>query len=635
LKKNGTESDQPHRIKVLLIEDRESDIRYVKEILSEKNEAVKIGDLFDLETANRLDKALQRLAKGDVDVILTNLTLPDSTGLATFKRLYDHASDVAIVILSSDDPKLAATVVEQGAQDYLFKSKLNANNLPRILQYAFERKRIQKRIYQAEQRYRSVFENSAVAIILADSRGMIVSWNQFSERLLGMAYEDLHLKPLQSLYPVKEWEKLNLPENQRKLSAQERFETKIVRQDGTMIDVDVSMSIQKNLAGKETGSILIVRDITEQKRLESLKDEFLSTVSHELRTPLAIIREAVSQMAEGILGKVNAKQKRFLDISLENLDRLARIVNELLDISKLEVGSERLDKEYIDIAMVLKQICESFEARARRRNVRISFKTSVPKVEVFADRDKIIQVMTNLMSNALKFTEQGTIQIVLGDHPDRIECSVEDTGRGIAEEDLPKIFDKFQQFGRVAGPGDQGTGLGLAICKGIIEMHKGHIWAESKWAQGTTMTFTLPKFTAEQLCVETISEKINQALQDKATFAVIMLNIHCKMGHQKKVEAHLWAKLFRLYDDWIARHLNQKHEVVFRNDRSIMLYLPGMARESALMVAGRMRQILEDAVGKWGIYEAVKLDFSVAAFPEDGQMVDSLIQKLGILRAGF
>ncbi|MFA7001850.1 MAG: PAS domain S-box protein, partial [Candidatus Omnitrophota bacterium] len=370
-------------LKILLMEARESDVRYVREILSEDNEAVRQGPSYALEVVDRLDKALRRLPQGGYDVILTDLALPDSTGIPTFRKLYDAAPDVAIVILGGDDPRLAADAVKLGAQDYLFRSKLNANNLPRILQYAAERKKIQRQVHQAEQRYRSVFENSAVAILLADSRGAVESWNQYTEKLFGMKSEDLHLKPLASLYGTKEWEKLCLLRSQRTVGAQERFETRMVRKNGRLMDVDVSVSPLKTPAGKEAGSLTIIRDITEKKRLERLKDEFVSSVSHELRTPLAITREAVAQMAEGILGKTTAKQKQFLRISLENLDRLARIVNDLLDISRLEAGAVKLEKERLDLTTVLRRIVESFEARARKKNITTVF-SATAGLEVFA-----------------------------------------------------------------------------------------------------------------------------------------------------------------------------------------------------------------------------------------------------------
>jgi PAS domain S-box-containing protein len=630
-KKHEPESARSVTINVLLIESRDSDVRYVREILSTANELFKQGPAYHLEVVGRLDKAFQRLAKGDIDVILTDLALPDSTGLDTFKKIDDYVPDLPVVIFSADDEKMAAEAVQVGAQDYLFKSKMNANNLPRILQYAFERKRIQRQVYQAEQRYRSVFENSAVAIILTDHHGAIVSWNSFTEKILGMNHDDLHLQSIQILYPAKEWEKIRFHEIQKKTDGRDRFETKMLRKDGTTIDGDVSISILKDPAGRQTGSITILRDITEQKRLEGLKDEFLSTVSHELRTPLAIIREAVSQIAEGILGKTNLQQKKFLDISLENIDRLTRIVNDLLDISKLEAGIMTLNREFIDIVAVVRKVCVSFEERARKKGVKLACSSDVSFVEIFADRDKIIQVMVNLIGNALKFTDKGKITVTLRNFPDRVECGIADTGRGIGENDLSGIFSKFQQFGRIIGPGDQGTGLGLSISKQIVELHKGNIWAESRSEEGSIFTFSLPKLAAEQTVMEKIGEKIGLAGSQKTSFSIIMASLNKGIRQKKKTEEQMDGKVLRFMESWAQHHLPKKNEIIFKGARAMIFYLPSTGKEDSLVVAGRVKQVAEDALAKWKIGDTLRLDFAVASFPDDGQTAGHLIDKLGIL----
>ena len=239
--------------------------------------------------------------------------------------------------------------------------------------------------------------------------------------------------------------------------------------------------------------VLFGADITERKRLEELKDEFISAVSHEMRTPLAIIREGVSQVLDGILGEVNRDQRQFLRIVLNGIDRLGRIINELLDISKIEAGKLELRREWVDLVALAKEVNSGFGLVLQKKGLVMRENFSQDKVEVSADKDKLTQVLMNLINNALKFTEQGAIEISIADGDPYVECSVSDTGRGIAQEDLPKCFSKFQQFQREPGPGEKGTGLGLAICKGIVELHKGKITVESQLGKGSKFTFILPK----------------------------------------------------------------------------------------------------------------------------------------------
>jgi len=157
----------------------------------------------------------------------------------------------------------------------------------------------------------------------------------------------------------------------------------------------------------------------------------------------------------------------------------------------------------------------------------LELKLDIPKkdIEIYADGDKITQVFVNLVGNALKFTEKGHIEISVRDRKGEIECSVADTGAGIGKGDLPRVFDKFRQFGRQDGPGDRGTGLGLSISKGIIEMHQGSIWVESERGKGTKFTFTLPKYTTEALFQEYVGNGVDDAIRSDSKMSLIYVSI--------------------------------------------------------------------------------------------------------------
>ncbi|MBN3039117.1 MAG: hybrid sensor histidine kinase/response regulator [Candidatus Omnitrophica bacterium] len=228
-------------------------------------------------------------------------------------------------------------------------------------------------------------------------------------------------------------------------------------------------------------------------KLNQIKSDFISTVSHELRTPLTTIRETVSQVLDGILGGTTKEQQEFLTMCLEDIDRLKRIIDNLLDISKIEAGKVEIKKAPLDIVALARSVGSTFGPLAQKKSLEIKTNLPAEKIEISADKDKITQVFANLLNNALKFTQKGHVEIAVRDEGETVECSVADTGPGIAPEDLPKLFDKFEQFGRMAGPGEKGTGLGLSIAKGIVQLHKGKIRAESKLDQGTKFIFTLPK----------------------------------------------------------------------------------------------------------------------------------------------
>jgi signal transduction histidine kinase len=229
------------------------------------------------------------------------------------------------------------------------------------------------------------------------------------------------------------------------------------------------------------------------EQFDRLKDEFVNNVSHELRTPLTIIQESVSVMADGLLGEINENQKKHLGITLVNIERLGIIINDLLDISTIENGKLKLNKENIDINALVEEVVLNFTPQIEKKGLTI--KSVVPKdrVDVFVDKEKMIQVLVNLVGNACKFTDKGTIEVSVFENDDKVECRVKDTGIGLAPEDIPRLFSKFEQIGREPGAGPKGTGLGLSIAKGIIESHNGQVKVESELGQGTSFTVILPR----------------------------------------------------------------------------------------------------------------------------------------------
>ena len=283
------------------------------------------------------------------------------------------------------------------------------------------------------------------------------------------------------------------------------------KKNGQLYYSEKTITPIKDKEGSITHFVATDKDITEHKRaeeglirlnkelveLDRVKSDFINMTSHELRTPIAIIREGISQLVEGLRGEIAPEQKRFLSLSLNNINRLIRIVDSIFDISELEYGKPELKLEPTDIAVLAREIIANFSQQAKDKGIVIRENFPDKPVELIIDRERIRQVFTSLISNAINFTEQGTIEVKIKGGGTAVECSISDTGSGIPERILPKIFDKFQQFDRRYGPGAKGVGLGLAITKAIVGLHKGTINVESKLNQGTTFTFSLPRQVKE------------------------------------------------------------------------------------------------------------------------------------------
>lgn len=240
----------------------------------------------------------------------------------------------------------------------------------------------------------------------------------------------------------------------------------------------------------------ILEDLTEAKnRLEGalkVKSDFTSMVSHELRTPLAAIKEGIAIVADQTAGTLNEKQGEFLGIAQRNVDRLTRIISEILDFQKLESGKMVFHMEENNINDAVREFANTISPLLKSRGLELELKLYDNLPVVRMDKDKIIRVLNNLVNNSLKATEKGSIIIATLPGDNFVRVSVQDTGAGIKDEDMPRLFQQFVQLenGPMRRPG--GTGLGLVICKEIIEEHKGKIWAESAAGQGSTFHFILP-----------------------------------------------------------------------------------------------------------------------------------------------
>ena len=253
------------------------------------------------------------------------------------------------------------------------------------------------------------------------------------------------------------------------------------------------------LLGKDKYVVMSIGDITERKKAEkkikdaiAMKSNFISMVSHELRTPLTAIKEGIAIVHDEATGPINDDQREFLEIAKRNVDRLARLINDVLDFQKLESGKVDFDLQNNDINQIAKEVYESMNNVSRSIDVEFNLELAQELPDVRSDHDKIIQVLTNLVSNAMKFVDEGSVTIKTISKADAVEVIVSDTGIGIRQEDVPKVFQEFEQLGKHGGRKIGGTGLGLAISKEIIQKHKGDIWVESKYGKGSSFHFTLP-----------------------------------------------------------------------------------------------------------------------------------------------
>jgi PAS domain S-box-containing protein len=268
-----------------------------------------------------------------------------------------------------------------------------------------------------------------------------------------------------------------------------------------------------------TGMVISFRDVSQRHALERMKDEFISTVSHELRTPLTSIRGALGLLSAGVIGTMNEKASNLLRIAVTNTDRLVRLINDILDLERMESGRAPLHFRTCDLAELVRQAIETMAPMADAAGVKLV--STIGPLPLDADSDRILQVLTNLLSNGIKFSPNGsdiTVSAEIAEKSGMLTLRVTDAGRGIPADKLESVFDRFQQVDVADARQKGGTGLGLAICRSIVQQHGGNIWAERNAGRGVTFAMQLPRTHA--IATTDSPAQLAKELQGPATVLV-------------------------------------------------------------------------------------------------------------------
>jgi PAS domain S-box-containing protein len=340
-----------------------------------------------------------------------------------------------------------------------------------------------------------LLDSVADGICGVDRRGLVSFANLAAARLLGADAASLTGKPVHALLHGFASASRQCSEDcpLRRASGHQKAaagEDTIFRADGGSFPAEYVLTPIAD-QGRVSGSVLSFRDISHRYALDRLKDEFISTVSHELRTPLTSIRGALGLLSSGMLGQLNDKAANLFRIALTNSDRLVRLINDILDLERIQSGREPLTFRPVQLDLIVSQAIDGMAPVAEAAGVQLIHDTT--HVEIAADPDRILQIITNLLSNAVKFSPpNSTVSVMLRPGVSGVTLSVIDHGRGIPADKLDAIFGRFQQVNASDSRQKGGSGLGLAICRTIVQQHSGRIWAERNPLRGSTFNVFLP-----------------------------------------------------------------------------------------------------------------------------------------------
>ena len=511
-------------IKILVVDDDP----FVRDMLT----MILEGSGYTIVTAeNGLEALKMCIADSDIDLIVSDVNMPVMDGIQLIKEIRNYGLDVPIIMVTGvSSISVAVDALSSGAIDYVLKDEGIEETIIITVKRALAKHQIELQNKQliadlaaktTEQEYTlsnltAIISNMPNGLLVTNAQSSITLANPAIGRMFGVNEADLLGKDCQSgfagkLAPLFE---MICVQSDEPVAIQMEL-------DGGRLGSAVAAVIRKKQKNSEIpdefiGNLVIVRDVTLEKEIERMKDDFLSTVSHELRTPLTsvlgftkVIRKKLEEVIFPQLPSDDAKTDRTVQQINENIgiiisegERLTTLINDVLDLSKMEAGKVEWKQEPALIQEIMEQAIAATTSLFENKGVTIVKDIVVDLPCISCDRDRIVQVVINLLSNALKFTDKGSIAVMVrrstgNDCPAEnghgfIVVSIVDPGIGIAGKDQENVFEKFRQVGDTLTDRPKGSGLGLPICKQIVEYHGGKIWVESELGKGSTFCFTLP-----------------------------------------------------------------------------------------------------------------------------------------------
>ncbi|MDA3925977.1 MAG: response regulator [Kiritimatiellae bacterium] len=480
--------NKPKPMQILLVDHDPSNLLSLEAMLEDLDHP--------MVRVNSGEEALRILQEQDIALILMDVHMSGIDGIETAQLIRSREATLHTPIIfitgESGSEEIIRRAYALGGVDYLIKPLV-----PEILRdkvHTFMAKQyVALSLIQSERSLLRILEQHTDGVLIVNDQDTIVYFNDQAGSLLKQSEDQLKKALFGRAHQrdtICELELVNASE-----------ELKIVEMR--------SMEIEWK---GDPALLITLRDITQEKKINSMKTEFVSVASHELRTPLSNITEAVSQVIDGLYGEVSQEQQAILGIAHRNCKRLGRLIRDLLDISRIESGKVVFNRIFVDVGTLFLKVCDSFKETASERKIELIHEVGGDVPLAFADADRLEQVLVNLIGNAFKFTPSGgRIAVKAGIEGGCIRCVVSDTGIGMSPEQTEKIFEKFESGNSAAHGGDSGTGLGLAIAQQLVRLHGGDLWAESELGQGSQLIFRLPDYQSEVGLLECLAERIAKA----------------------------------------------------------------------------------------------------------------------------
>ncbi len=485
------------KIRLLLVEDdRVDQMAFERAMRDEK-------DRLRYRIAGTLEEAFVLLSTDEFDIVVTDFNLGEATAFDLLEKIKDLP---VIVTTGQGNEEIAVRAMRGGAYDYLIKDparnylKVLIPSVDKAVSFARatrERDELFGMLAEKKEELDTVLSSVAEGILSLDSELNVTLVNPAFLKIIERNADEIVGKSMYAICSRADADKggkeeeISLLKQTLQTGAVTSGRAEIITGEGHAVTIQFINSPLRDHRGRVIGVVKTVRDISREAEIDRMKNDFISTVSHELRTPLTSIKGYIDIILDGDTGPINETQKEFLGIVVRNANRLGELINDLLDVEKIESGKIEMTMTRVRLQPLLKMAAETMRAMAEQRSLELVLE-SESDMFIFADEDRIMQALMNLLSNSIKFTASGRVTLGMKKNGEYAEIYVCDTGIGISQTDQEKLFTKFfradDDYVRQAG----GTGLGLSIVKAIVEKHGGEISVESEIGKGTCFRFLIP-----------------------------------------------------------------------------------------------------------------------------------------------
>ncbi len=501
-----------------------------------------------------------------------------------------------------------------------------------------DRKRAEEILRISEERSRKLVESITDGVIIIDENFEVLAMNPSALSILKLGSSDSYpdTKTLQNTLNLNFMELKEMIEK-----GQSTFSKKEITIDSRSYDAMVSPI--KVSARKFTRLVITLRDVTEERKLESIKSEFISIVSHELRTPLGSIKNAIDLLLSKRTGEINQMQDKFLSMASRNVNRLTRILNDFLDLAKMEAGKIELRFEKVNLGEIIEGTISTFALNAHQKSITLKKKITPDLPEIRGDPDRLAQVLANLVSNAIKYTPVGGEVIIEANSIKKsqapltdslslpceyfVQVEVKDTGCGIQHEELCLVFDRFYQVERSLNRNVSGTGLGLPIVKKLVEAHGGKIWAKSQLNKGTSFIFVLPQLSESEVLDHFFAGFVNSAKLTSSSVSLVLLKIRHFEAIRSGMGAQLGRKIFNEMVEVVKKSVLKSSDYIQPDERTgrIFIILMGTPKKGAFTVCNRLKDsLLNQNFSFAGKRRGLEFFLGTANYPDDANNVKEL-----------